>query len=113
MPIYMTQFAYTPQAWAALIANPADRSEPLRAMYEKLGGRLISLGYTMGEWDGVVIGEAPDEQTAIAAILAAIVPGHLRATRMTRLIPPDELIQSLRQAQGIAYPAPSPYPPGS
>jgi hypothetical protein len=27
MPLYMTQFAYTPEAWATLVDNPEDRSE--------------------------------------------------------------------------------------
>ena len=28
MPLYMTQFAYTQEAWAALVDNPEDRSAP-------------------------------------------------------------------------------------
>jgi hypothetical protein len=28
MPLYMTQFAYTPEAWAAIVDNPEDRSAP-------------------------------------------------------------------------------------
>jgi uncharacterized protein with GYD domain len=107
MPQYMTQFALQPQAWNALVANPSDRSEPLRAMAEKLGGRLISFHYTMGEWDGVTVIEAPDETTAIAAVLAAIAPGHLRATRMTRLIPVSEAMAAMRKAQGLNFPPPT------
>ncbi|HET9984983.1 MAG TPA: GYD domain-containing protein [Longimicrobiales bacterium] len=107
MPQYMTQFAYTPEAWAALVANPVDRSEPLRALVEKLGGRLISFHYTMGKWDGVLVTEAPDEATATAAILAAISAGHLKATRMTRLIPVSEAMEAMRKAQGVTYKAPS------
>ena len=30
MALYMTQFAYTAEAWAALAKNPQDRSIPLR-----------------------------------------------------------------------------------
>ena len=32
MPLYMTQFAYTPEAWAALVDNPEDRSAPVREL---------------------------------------------------------------------------------
>ena len=28
MPLYMTQFAYTTEAWAALLDSPEDRSAP-------------------------------------------------------------------------------------
>jgi len=30
MALYMAQFAYTAEAWAALAKNPQDRSIPLR-----------------------------------------------------------------------------------
>jgi hypothetical protein len=41
MPLYMTQFAYTSEAWAALAKKPQNREEVLRALIEKLGGRLV------------------------------------------------------------------------
>jgi len=43
MALYMTQFSYTPEAWAALMKKPEDRSVPLKALFEKLGGRLIGM----------------------------------------------------------------------
>nr|MBA2713953.1 GYD domain-containing protein [Rubrobacteraceae bacterium] len=61
MPLYMTQFAYTPEAWAALTRSPEDRSEPLRGLLENMGGRLVSFYNSFGEYDGLVIFEAPDE----------------------------------------------------
>jgi uncharacterized protein with GYD domain len=106
MPRYMLQFTYTADAWAALTLNPADRSEPLRALAEKLGGKFVSLDYTMGEYDGVAIIELPDDTTAMAAVLAAGAPGHIRATRTTRLIPPSEAMAAMRKAQGAGYKAP-------
>jgi uncharacterized protein with GYD domain len=106
MPRYMLQFAYTPEAWAALTANPTDRTDAIRALAEKLGARLISLDYTLGEYDGLVILEAPDDTTAVALVLAAVAPGHLRATRTTRLISPSEAMESMRKAQGAGYQAP-------
>ena len=36
MTLYMTQFAYTPDAWAALTKKPEDRSETLRNLLELL-----------------------------------------------------------------------------
>lgn len=107
MPQYMTQFTYTPEAWAALVANPTDRSEGLRALMEKLGGRLISFHYTMGRWDGVIISEAPDDASAAAGVMAVLSAGHLKATRMTRLIPVSEAMDAMRKAQGVKYAPPS------
>ena len=70
MALYMTQFSYTPEAWAALLRNPVDRSEALGRLAEQLGGKLVSLYYAFGDYDGVFIGEAPDDATAAAIVLA-------------------------------------------
>jgi uncharacterized protein with GYD domain len=106
MPRYMLQFAYTAEAWAALTSNPTDRTEAIRALAETLGCRFLSLDYTLGEYDGVVLFEAPDDTTATALVLAAIAPGHLKATRTTRLMPPSEAAEAMRRAQGAGYRAP-------
>ena len=107
MPRYMLQFAYTADAWAALAQNPQDRSEPLGALAEQLGGRLLSLDYCFGDYDGVVLLEAPDDQTATAVVIAAIAPGHVKATKTTRLMSVEETLGALRKAGQQSYRAPS------
>jgi len=106
MALYMTQFSYTPEAWAALMKKPEDRSVPLKALFEKLGGRLIGLYYCFGEYDGVAIGEVPDNTAEMAMLLAVIAPGHLKATKTTVLFTVQEAMQALAKAGGISYPAP-------
>ena len=49
---------------------------------------------------------APDDTTAMAAILAAVSPGHMRATWTSRLIPPSEAVEAMRKAQSAGYKAP-------
>ena len=66
MPTYMTQFSYTASASAALVKNPEDRGAAVAALMEKLGGRMLNTYYTFGEYDGVVIFEAPEDITAMA-----------------------------------------------
>ena len=46
MPLFMAQFAYTPQAWTALIHAPQDRAAASDALLRHFGGRLIGLYYT-------------------------------------------------------------------
>ena len=106
MSLYMIQFAYTPEAWAALVKNPEDRSAPVKALAEKLGGRMLDLYYCFGEYDGIVIMEAPDETTAMAAVLAAIAPGHLKATKTTVLFTVEQAMEAMGKAGEIVYPAP-------
>jgi uncharacterized protein with GYD domain len=103
----MTQFAYTADAWAALTKNPADRRENVRALLQGLGGQLIELYYHFGEYDGTFIFEAPDDATASATILAAVAPGHVRATKTTRLMTVEEAMEAMRKAGGQTYQAPA------
>ena len=107
MPVYMTQFAYTPEAWAALLRNPEDRSHVLGQHLERLGGRLICFYYAFSEYDGVAIFEAPDETTAAAALLAVIAPGHDRAIKTTALLTVDQALAGMRQAGGLRYRPPT------
>ncbi len=106
MPLYMTHFAYTPDAWAALVKNPQNREDVLRALIEKLGGRLVSFYYCFGEYDGVFIAEMPDETTISAAILAAITPGHVKAVKTTVLLTTEQTMEAMRKAGGQTYQGP-------
>ncbi|HEY6690453.1 MAG TPA: GYD domain-containing protein [Rubrobacter sp.] len=109
MPLYMTQFAYTPEAWASLVDNPEDRSVPVGQLAESMGGRLVSWYLSFGEYDGLLIFEAPDDATAGATVLAAARRGHLRATKTTPLFTAEEGMEMMRRAGGTAFRAPGHY----
>jgi uncharacterized protein with GYD domain len=106
MPLYMTQFAYTTEAWAALIDNPEDRSAPVREVVEAMGGRLIGWYLSFGEYDGLIITEAPDAASVGSAVLAAARRGHLRAIKTTQLFSAEESVEIMRRAGGAAFRAP-------
>jgi len=106
MPRYMTQFAYTTEAWASLINSPEDPAEILGELLDNLGGRLLDLHYCRGKYDGVFIFDAPDEATANAVVLAAIRPGHIKATKTTELFTVNEMMDALRKASTVTYRGP-------
>ena len=106
MPQYMLQFAYTAEAWAALSNKPTDRTTAIQALAKKLGGKLQSLYYTMGDYDGVAILEAPDDVTVMAIAIAAAAPGHLRNTKTTRLLSAAEAVDAMKRSSGAGYQAP-------
>ncbi len=106
MPLYMTHFAYTPEAWAAFVKNPEDRTNAVRELTEKLGGRFVSLYYMFGEYDGFVLWEFPDETTVTAAVLAAISPGHLKTTRTTVVFTGAAAQEAMRKAGAMTYRGP-------
>jgi uncharacterized protein with GYD domain len=106
MPLYMTQFAYTKDAWATLTHTPEDRSLPVRQLLEAGGGRLISWYLSFGEYDGLLIYEAPDEATAGALVLAAAREAHLSVTKTTPLFDGEQSMEILRRAGGMAFRVP-------
>ncbi len=106
MSLYMIQFAYTPEAKAALARVPEDRSVVFGQLVEEMGGQLQAFYQSLGEYDGVAIFEVPDEQAAHSIELAASQPGHLKETKITPLVPIKESMKAMREASKQEYPAP-------
>jgi uncharacterized protein with GYD domain len=106
MPLYMIQFAYTPEAKAALAQVPEDRSVVFGQLVEDMGGRLNAFYNSLGEYDGVAIFEAPSEQAAHSIELAASQPGHLKETKIMTLLPIEKSVEAMREASKREYPAP-------
>ena len=106
MPLYMIQFSYTPEAKAALAREPEDRSVVFGKLVEDMGGRLDAFYNSLGDYDGVAIFEAPDEQTAHSIELAASQPGHLKETKISTLLPVKETMGAMREASKQEYRGP-------
>ncbi len=106
MTLYMSQFGYTAEAWAALARNPEDRSGAIRGLAESMGGSLVSFHYSFGEYDGVIIMEAPDEKTAATIILAAVSAGHIKTIKTTTLLSVEDTVEVLRRAGEVTYRGP-------
>jgi len=106
MALYMTQFSYTPEAWAAFSKHPEDRTKAVQGLAQKLGCRVEALYYALGEHDGFVIIEAPDETTVTAFIIAAMAPGHLRTTKTTVLMRPSTIAAAMKKAAGMDFKGP-------
>ena len=107
MALYMVQFAYTAEAWAALAKNPQDRSIPVRELAQKLGGQLVGVYYCFGEYDGVVLAELPDDTAATAVAIAAVTPGHVKAIKTTKLFTVEQTMEAMRKAGSVGYQGPS------
>ena len=107
MSHYMFQFTYTPEAWAALTKNPQDRTDTVRALVEQHGGSLLAFYYCFGEYDGVILFEAPDDLAAAAASVAGVSAGHLKVNRTIKLLTPQEGVEVMRKAGGVSVQRPT------
>ncbi len=103
MALYLYQAAYTPESMAAQINEPQDRIEAVRPALEALGAKILVGGFPFGEYDVLVIYEAPDNTTAASVAMAIAAGGALRSSKTTRLLSGQEWTESLRKAQGSQY----------
>jgi uncharacterized protein with GYD domain len=77
MPTYITFATWTDQG-VRNVKETVQRTAAYRAELERRGGRVLSAYWTLGPYDMVTISEAPDTQTATAAVLAAASLGNVR-----------------------------------
>jgi uncharacterized protein with GYD domain len=103
MALYIYQAAYTAESVAAQIKEPHDRIEAVRPAIEGLGGKLIAGGYPFGEYDVLVLIDAPDETVMASIALTVAAGGAVRQAKTTRLLSGQEWVDSLRRAQGSQY----------
>lgn len=103
MALYMYQAAYTAESMAAQIKEPHDRIEAVRPALEALGGKILVGGYPFGEYDVLVVIEAPDDTTAASFAIAVGAGGAVKSAKTTRLLSGQEWIESLQKAQGSQY----------
>jgi uncharacterized protein with GYD domain len=103
MALYMYQASYTAESVAAQIKEPQDRIKAVTPAIEALGAKIVVGGYPFGEYDVLVVLEAPDDTTAASVALAVAAGGAVKSAKTTRLLSGQEWIESLRKAQGSQY----------
>ncbi len=107
MPLYMIQASYTPEAIAAMVKSPQDRTEAIRPQVEGAGGQLRDVFFCQADYDVVIVYEAPDAEAANAVALAGIATGHLRAFKTTPLFTSAEIMGAMRRAGQLTLRPPS------
>jgi len=99
----MYEAAYSAESIASMIKAPQDRLEAVRPAFEAIGARILAGGYPFGDYDIVVIYEAPDDTAAASLALAVAGTGAARSAKTTKLLSGPEWIASLQKAQSSAY----------
>ena len=81
MPTYIALLKWTDQGIRDIKGSP-QRIDAARAQARQAGGNLREFYLVMGEYDAVVIIEAPDDETYARNILAGAAQGTVRTTTM-------------------------------
>lgn len=74
------------------IKDSVHRATEFRATVEAAGGRVISLYWAIGAYDGLVVMDTPDEQTATTLLLQLARTGFVR-TKTLRIYETEEFQQ--------------------
>jgi uncharacterized protein with GYD domain len=103
MALYMYQFAYTPESWAAQVKNPQNRVETVgRASCEAAGGKFVGGWLCFGEYDAVFIADMPDMESMAAVALAVAAGGAIKSSKTTALMTGGQGVEALKKAATVA-----------
>jgi uncharacterized protein with GYD domain len=106
MASYVLFFSFTSSAVQRLMDNPSDRGAVVSKLAESAGGRMVAYYLMFGDWDGMVIMEAPDSQAAAAVSMAVRASGAFERLETHELIETSALPGILDRAKSLPYSAP-------
>jgi uncharacterized protein with GYD domain len=101
MPLFMYQASYTAKSMAAQLKDPKDPEEAISSALEDLGASIVVAGFPFGEYDVLVVYEAPDDMTAASVAMAVAAEGEVKSAKTTRLLSGQEWLESLRKRRII------------
>jgi uncharacterized protein with GYD domain len=107
MPYYLGQVAYTKEAIQHMDEHPQNRIEAVRPAYEELGVTIREAFLAFGDYDVVLLLEAPDNVHMAALILAVTAGGAVGHYKITPLMTWEEGVEAMRMAGGSSYTPPS------
>ena len=107
MPQYLGRFSYSRDAVRALVERPQDREAAARETVEALGGRLLGVWFSFGEFDGAFVVEMPDNATAASLAMIVGSSGAMSRFETTQLLGMDEAQEAMRKAAAASYRAPT------
>ena len=88
MPTYISLVNLTEQGIKE-VKNAPERLHQFDTAAREAGGKLIGFYLVMGQYDYIIITEAPDDQTAARLVLGTIAHGSVR-TQTMRAFPREE-----------------------
>jgi uncharacterized protein with GYD domain len=97
MALYMYQASYTAKSMAAQIKDPRDPVEAIKPALAAVGATIVVAGFPFGEYDLLVVYEAPDDMTAASVAMAVAAAGEVKSAKTTRLLSGQEWLESLRK----------------
>jgi uncharacterized protein with GYD domain len=97
----MYQASYTAKSMAAQLKDPEDPVDAIRSALEDVGAEIVVAAFPFGEYDLLVVYEAPDDMTAASVAMAVAAAGEVKSAKTTRLLSGQEWLESLRKRRVV------------
>jgi uncharacterized protein with GYD domain len=102
MALYMYQASYTAKSMAAQLKDPQDPVDAIGSALEDVGAEIVVAAFPFGEYDLLVVYEAPDDMTAASVAMAVAAEGDVKSAKTTRLLSGQEWLESLRKRRVVS-----------
>ena|SRR2546421_11469819 len=89
MPTFISLFNFTEQGARAL-KDTAKRADAITKAVKKTGVSIREVYWTLGQYDGVLVFDAPDDETATAMMMGIGRMGNIRSQTL-RAFSRDEI----------------------
>jgi uncharacterized protein with GYD domain len=103
MTRYLIEHIPVPQAAAAVIKNPEDRTEAIRTIFESVGGRLDHYYIAYGENTVYLLGEIPDEESLGAFMMSIWASGVSMSLKAKPIMTATEAVEVFKKAGTVGY----------
>jgi len=93
MPAYISLMTFTEQGIKS-VKDTVTRAQAVKEQAKAMGGRVIGVWWLQGQYDAIIIFEAPDEETAMRQLIASGMQGNNRTVTL-RAFSEDEMTKIL------------------
>lgn len=98
MATFISTFKFTEQGIKS-VQDTCKRANAFKSAAKKKGAKIVDVYWTLGPFDGMVILDAPDEETATALMLQVGMQGNVRS-QTTRAFKAAEMEEILAKVNG-------------
>jgi uncharacterized protein with GYD domain len=97
---YVLFFKYSDAAVKEMTENPQNREAAVAELYESAGGKLESVS-TGGLYDGMIIGQSPDDVSAEATSLTVRSTGSFSCSQTVAAMTAEEFKAAMEKAKSM------------
>ena len=102
MTTFVTQARFTKDAFNGILATPEDRVELVERLIAQVGAKPIAHYLTSGEYDVLLIFEAPSYEAAVPALIVAAAGSGVADLRTVTALTSSEMKNAFVKAASIA-----------